>query len=74
MMNVEEEVEKLKEEITRLGKVQTDGSYKVYLTKLLLLHLSIFFLLSLELYVYIYISWNFNLTISSPHIPHTCCI
>lgn len=28
-MNVEEEVEKLKEEITRLGKVQTDGSYKV---------------------------------------------
>ncbi|CAL0331461.1 unnamed protein product [Lupinus luteus] len=28
-MNVEEEVQKLKEEIKRLGKVQTDGSYKV---------------------------------------------
>ncbi|KAF7127498.1 hypothetical protein RHSIM_Rhsim11G0141900 [Rhododendron simsii] len=28
-MNVEEEVEKLKEEIKRLGKVQDDGSYKV---------------------------------------------
>lgn len=29
-MNVEEEVEKLKEEIKRLGKVQDDGSYKVH--------------------------------------------
>ncbi|XP_058759225.1 costars family protein At4g33640-like [Vicia villosa] len=29
MMNVEEEVEKLREEIKRLGEVQTDGSYKV---------------------------------------------
>ncbi|XAR72412.1 hypothetical protein NMG60_11019038 [Bertholletia excelsa] len=28
-MNVEEEVERLKEEIKRLGKVQGDGSYKV---------------------------------------------
>ncbi|KAI3896165.1 hypothetical protein MKX03_000285 [Papaver bracteatum] len=28
-MNVEEEVERLKEEIKRLGKVQLDGSYKV---------------------------------------------
>ncbi|KAG6767502.1 hypothetical protein POTOM_028707 [Populus tomentosa] len=28
-MNVEEEVERLKEEIQRLGKVQPDGSYKV---------------------------------------------
>ncbi|KAJ7968312.1 costars family protein [Quillaja saponaria] len=28
-MNVEEEVERLKEEIKRLGKVQDDGSYKV---------------------------------------------
>ncbi|KAI3850272.1 hypothetical protein C5167_010893 [Papaver somniferum] len=28
-MNVEEEVERLKEEIKRLGKVQPDGSYKV---------------------------------------------
>ncbi|KAL6218352.1 PREDICTED: costars family protein [Fragaria vesca subsp. vesca] len=28
-MNVEEEVERLKEEIKRLGKVQADGSYKV---------------------------------------------
>ncbi|GAU30537.1 hypothetical protein TSUD_65470 [Trifolium subterraneum] len=28
-MNVEEEVEKLREEIQRLGKVQPDGSYKV---------------------------------------------
>ena len=28
-MNVEEEVEKLKEEIKRLGNVQDDGSYKV---------------------------------------------
>ncbi|XP_021291037.1 costars family protein [Herrania umbratica] len=28
-MNVEEEVERLKEEITRLGKIQPDGSYKV---------------------------------------------
>lgn len=32
-MNVEEEVEKLREEIKRLGKVETDGSYKVYITK-----------------------------------------
>ncbi|KAG6742584.1 hypothetical protein POTOM_053505 [Populus tomentosa] len=30
-MNVEEEVERLKEEIQRLGKVQPDGSYKVNL-------------------------------------------
>ena len=29
-MNVEEEVERLKEEIKRLGKLQDDGSYKVY--------------------------------------------
>ncbi|KAL3538717.1 hypothetical protein ACH5RR_002083 [Cinchona calisaya] len=28
-MNVEEEVERLKEEIKRLGKPQDDGSYKV---------------------------------------------
>lgn len=28
-MNVEEEVERLKEEIKRLGKAQDDGSYKV---------------------------------------------
>ncbi|KAK2383464.1 hypothetical protein P8452_38586 [Trifolium repens] len=28
-MNVEEEVEKLREEIQRLGKVQPDGSYTV---------------------------------------------
>lgn len=28
-MNVEEEVERLKVEIQRLGKIQTDGSYKV---------------------------------------------
>ncbi|KAH0977123.1 hypothetical protein GBA52_026842 [Prunus armeniaca] len=28
-MNVEEEVERLKEEIQRLGKVQDDGSYKM---------------------------------------------
>ncbi|KDP29995.1 hypothetical protein JCGZ_18762 [Jatropha curcas] len=28
-MNVEEEVERLKEEIERLGKIQPDGSYKV---------------------------------------------
>ncbi|XVE66622.1 hypothetical protein DITRI_Ditri08aG0092900 [Diplodiscus trichospermus] len=28
-MNVEEEVERLKEEIRRLGKIQPDGSYKV---------------------------------------------
>lgn len=28
-MNVDEEVERLKEEIQRLGKVQDDGSYKV---------------------------------------------
>lgn len=28
-MNVEEEVERLKEEIKRLGKLQDDGSYKV---------------------------------------------
>ncbi|KAI4296447.1 hypothetical protein L6164_036404 [Bauhinia variegata] len=28
-MNVEEEVERLREEIKRLGKVQADGSYKV---------------------------------------------
>ncbi|KAK9287022.1 hypothetical protein L1049_015430 [Liquidambar formosana] len=28
-MNVEEEVERLKEEIKRLGKIQDDGSYKV---------------------------------------------
>lgn len=28
-MNVEEEVERLKEEIKRLGKTQDDGSYKV---------------------------------------------
>ncbi|KAJ0078209.1 costars family protein [Pistacia vera] len=28
-MNVEEEVQRLKEEIQRLGKVQPDGSYKV---------------------------------------------
>ncbi|KAI9178384.1 hypothetical protein LWI28_025849 [Acer negundo] len=28
-MNVEEEVERLKEEIQRLGKIQPDGSYKV---------------------------------------------
>ncbi|KAK3414106.1 hypothetical protein EUGRSUZ_I02615 [Eucalyptus grandis] len=28
-MNVEEEVERLKEEIKRLGKIQADGSYKV---------------------------------------------
>ncbi|XP_058080522.1 costars family protein [Magnolia sinica] len=28
-MNVEEEVEKLKEEIKRLGQIQQDGSYKV---------------------------------------------
>ena len=37
-MNVEEEVERLKEEIRRLGKIQPDGSYKVsfsYLTSLL---------------------------------------
>lgn len=29
-MNVEEEVERLKEEIQRLGKLQDDGSYKVF--------------------------------------------
>ncbi|XP_022149133.1 costars family protein [Momordica charantia] len=28
-MNVDEEVERLKEEIQRLGKIQDDGSYKV---------------------------------------------
>ncbi|KAE8708394.1 Costars family protein [Hibiscus syriacus] len=28
-MNVEEEVERLKEEIQRLGQIQPDGSYKV---------------------------------------------
>lgn len=28
-MNVEEEVDRLKEEIKRLGKLQDDGSYKV---------------------------------------------
>ncbi|KAJ4965100.1 hypothetical protein NE237_016949 [Protea cynaroides] len=28
-MNVEEEVERLKEEIKRLGQIQPDGSYKV---------------------------------------------
>ncbi|XWS54581.1 hypothetical protein CRYUN_Cryun10bG0101300 [Craigia yunnanensis] len=28
-MNIEEEVERLKEEIRRLGKIQPDGSYKV---------------------------------------------
>ncbi|KAK3000378.1 hypothetical protein RJ639_022333 [Escallonia herrerae] len=28
-MNVEEEVERLKEEIKRLGNIQQDGSYKV---------------------------------------------
>ncbi|XP_027347715.1 costars family protein [Abrus precatorius] len=28
-MNVEEEVQRLREEIKRLGNVQTDGSYKV---------------------------------------------
>jgi len=28
-MNVEEEVGRLKEEIKRLGKLQSDGSYKV---------------------------------------------
>ncbi|XP_068657385.1 costars family protein [Aristolochia californica] len=28
-MNVEEEVERLKEEIKRLGQVQQDGSYKI---------------------------------------------
>ncbi|GMN58370.1 hypothetical protein TIFTF001_027462 [Ficus carica] len=28
-MNVEEEVERLKDEIKRLGKIQDDGSYKV---------------------------------------------
>ncbi|XVE93613.1 hypothetical protein REPUB_Repub01dG0209100 [Reevesia pubescens] len=28
-MNVEEEVQRLKEEIQRLGKIQPDGSYKV---------------------------------------------
>jgi hypothetical protein len=32
-MNVEEEVERLKEEIKRLGKVQDDGSYKVHTKK-----------------------------------------
>lgn len=30
-MNVDEEVEKLKEEIQRLGKPQPDGSYTVFL-------------------------------------------
>ena len=29
-MNVEEEVERLREEIKRLGKLQDDASYKVY--------------------------------------------
>ncbi|XP_010254575.1 PREDICTED: costars family protein-like [Nelumbo nucifera] len=28
-MNVEEEIERLKEEIKRLGQLQSDGSYKV---------------------------------------------
>ncbi|KAB2047539.1 hypothetical protein ERO13_A13G050500v2 [Gossypium hirsutum] len=28
-MNVDEEVERLKEEIQRLGQIQSDGSYKV---------------------------------------------
>ncbi|KAJ4832803.1 hypothetical protein Tsubulata_044945 [Turnera subulata] len=28
-MNVDEEIERLKEEIHRLGKIQSDGSYKV---------------------------------------------
>jgi len=28
-MNVEEEVQRLSQEIKRLGKVQADGSYKV---------------------------------------------
>ncbi|EEF39775.1 costars family protein [Ricinus communis] len=28
-MNVEEEVERLREEIQRIGKIQPDGSYKV---------------------------------------------
>lgn len=36
-MNVEEEVERLKEEIQRLGKVQDDGSYKVTSQKNILL-------------------------------------
>lgn len=40
-MNVEEEVQRLRQEIMRLGKVQEDGSYKVFITKS---HLSIFFL------------------------------
>jgi len=39
-MNVEEEVQRLSQEIKRLGQVQEDGSYKVYITKS---HLSIFF-------------------------------
>jgi len=31
-MNVEEEVQRLIQEIKRLGKVQGDGSYKVFMT------------------------------------------
>lgn len=37
-MNVEEEVERLKEEIKRLGKPQDDGSYKVQFCKLSFTH------------------------------------
>lgn len=35
-MNVEEEIQKLEEEIHRLGSVQPDGSYKVSLSLSLL--------------------------------------
>lgn len=34
-MNVEEEVERLKEEIRRLGTAQNDGSYKVQFSLIL---------------------------------------
>lgn len=36
-MNVDEEVERLKEEIQRLGQIQPDGSYKVAFNPILLL-------------------------------------
>ncbi|KAI9104346.1 hypothetical protein K1719_022918 [Acacia pycnantha] len=48
-MNVEEEVERLKQEIKRLGKAQPDGSYKKFLERQAHLQRLFLLLVSFEL-------------------------
>ena len=64
-MNVEEEVQRLKQEIKRLGEVQEDGSYKVY-NKISSLNLFLYYYVAMNLHL-----WNFKLSISSSPLPYT---